>query len=74
MGAAPPWCSWMFGPAGASGGAGGAPRAEALKRQRTVAPSSSQSQGLPQAALIDASLMGRGCPVATSMTHASMPL
>ena len=73
-GAAPPRCSWTLGPAGTAGGAGGAPRAEALNRHRTAPPSSSQSQGFPQAALMDASLRGRTRPSAVSMTHASMPL
>ena len=64
----------MCGPAGTSGAAGGAPRAAALNVQMTVAFSSSQSQGSPQAALIEASLSGRVSPVATSISHTSMPL
>ena len=74
MGAAPPLCCWMLGAAGTSGAVGGAPRADALKRHTTVAFWSSQSHGSPQVALIDVSLSGRTCPLATSITHASMPL
>ena len=52
----------------------GAPRAEALKVQTTVAFSFSQLQGSPHAALIEASLSGRASPVATSITLSATTL